>query len=36
MPAIAWWVVCLCLAMAFIYPLYVMLTMALKHPASRV
>ncbi|MET0693915.1 MAG: carbohydrate ABC transporter permease [Propionibacteriaceae bacterium] len=35
MPAIAWWVICLCLAVAFIYPLYVMLMMALKQPAEQ-
>src|SRR4051794_14802966 len=35
MPAVAWWVVCLCLAVVFLYPLYVMLTMALKGPAEQ-
>ena len=35
MPALAWWVVCICLAIAFLYPLYVMLTMALKTPAEQ-
>jgi multiple sugar transport system permease protein len=35
MPALAWWVVCICLALAFLYPLYVMLTMALKGPAEQ-
>ncbi|GAA3567953.1 carbohydrate ABC transporter permease [Microlunatus spumicola] len=30
MPAAAWWVVCLSLAVLFLYPLYVMLSMALK------
>lgn len=35
MPAVAWWVVCACLAVAFIYPLYVMLTMALKDPSEQ-
>jgi len=35
MPALAWWVVCLCLAVAFLYPLYVMLTMALKGPVEQ-
>ena len=34
MPAVAWWVVCVCLGLAFLYPLYVMLTMALKQPAQ--
>ncbi|MGI3786769.1 MAG: carbohydrate ABC transporter permease, partial [Janthinobacterium lividum] len=32
MPAVAWWTVCLCLAVVFLYPLYVMLSMALKGP----
>jgi multiple sugar transport system permease protein len=35
MPAVAWWVVCVCLALAFLYPLYVMVTMALKQPAEQ-
>ncbi len=35
MPAVAWWVVCVCLAVAFLYPLYVMVTMALKQPAEQ-
>ena len=35
MPALAWWVVCLCLAVAFLYPLWVMLAMALKDPAEQ-
>jgi multiple sugar transport system permease protein len=35
MPALAWWVVCCCLAVAFVYPLYVMLTMALKGPLEQ-
>jgi multiple sugar transport system permease protein len=35
MPALAWWVVCLCLAVAFLYPLGVMLSMALKDPAEQ-
>jgi multiple sugar transport system permease protein len=35
MPALAWWVVCLCLAVAFLYPLWVMLSMALKSPAEQ-
>ena len=35
MPALAWWVVCVCLAVAFLYPLYVMITMALKGPAEQ-
>ncbi|MGI8457089.1 MAG: carbohydrate ABC transporter permease [Propionibacteriaceae bacterium] len=34
LPAAAWWVVCVCLAIAFLYPLYVMLVMALKGPAE--
>ncbi len=35
MPAVAWWVVCVCLALAFLYPLAVMLSMALKGPAEQ-
>lgn len=35
MPGIAWWVVCVCLALAFLYPLYVMVGMALKGPAEQ-
>jgi multiple sugar transport system permease protein len=35
MPRLAWWVVCLCLAVAFLYPLWVMLSMALKGPAEQ-
>jgi len=35
MPRLAWWVVCLCLAVVFLYPLYVMLSMALKGPAEQ-
>lgn len=35
MPGIAWWVVCVCLAIAFLYPLYIMLSMALKGPAEQ-
>jgi multiple sugar transport system permease protein len=35
MPALAWWVVCLCLAVAFLYPLFVMLSMALKGPVEQ-
>jgi multiple sugar transport system permease protein len=35
MPALAWWVVCVCLAVAFLYPLWVMLSMALKDPAEQ-
>jgi multiple sugar transport system permease protein len=35
MPALAWWVVCLCLAVAFLYPLWVMLSMALKNPVEQ-
>ena len=35
MPALAWWVVCLCLAVVFLYPLYVMVTMALKGPVEQ-
>lgn len=34
-PAVAWWAVCICLAIAFVYPLYVMLTMALKGPVEQ-
>ncbi|WP_233571675.1 carbohydrate ABC transporter permease [Cellulomonas triticagri] len=34
MPRLAWWVVCLCLAILFLYPLYVMLTQSLKAPAE--
>ncbi|WP_454049239.1 carbohydrate ABC transporter permease [Cellulomonas sp. Marseille-Q8402] len=36
MPRLAWWVVCLCLAVLFLYPLYVMLTQSLKSPAEAV
>jgi multiple sugar transport system permease protein len=35
MPALAWWVICLCLAVAFLYPIWVMLSMALKDPAEQ-
>jgi multiple sugar transport system permease protein len=35
MPALAWWVICVCLAVAFLYPLWVMLSMALKDPAEQ-
>lgn len=35
MPALAWWVVCLCLAVAFLYPVWVMLSMALKGPVEQ-
>jgi multiple sugar transport system permease protein len=35
MPAVAWWVVCLCLAVMFLYPLWVMLSMALKDPIEQ-
>jgi multiple sugar transport system permease protein len=35
MPGLAWWAVCVCLALAFLYPLYVMLSMALKGPAEQ-
>ncbi len=35
MPAAVWWVVCCCLALAFVYPLYVMLAMALKGPLEQ-
>jgi multiple sugar transport system permease protein len=35
MPALAWWVVCLCLAVVFLYPLWLMLSMALKGPAEQ-
>ena len=35
MPALAWWVICLCLAVAFLYPLWVMLSMALKDPVEQ-
>lgn len=34
MPALAWWVVCLCLAVVFLYPIWVMLGMALKGPVE--
>jgi len=36
MPRLAWWVVCLCLAIVFLYPLYVMITQSLKAPAEAV
>lgn len=32
MPGLAWWVICLCLAALFLYPVYVMASMALKGP----
>jgi multiple sugar transport system permease protein len=35
MPGIAWWTICVCLALAFLYPLYVMVSMALKGPAEQ-
>jgi multiple sugar transport system permease protein len=35
MPALAWWVICLCLAVAFLYPLWVMVSMALKDQAEQ-
>jgi multiple sugar transport system permease protein len=35
MPALAWWVVCVCLAVLFLYPLVVMLSMALKGPLEQ-
>jgi multiple sugar transport system permease protein len=35
MPALAWWVVCLCLAVVFVFPLWLMLSMALKGPAEQ-
>ena len=35
MPALAWWVVCLWLAVVFIFPLWLMLSMALKGPAEQ-
>ncbi|MCW2811270.1 MAG: Multiple sugar transport system permease protein [Friedmanniella sp.] len=35
LPTAAWWTVCVCLAVAFVYPLYVMLAMALKGPAEQ-
>jgi multiple sugar transport system permease protein len=35
MPALAWWVICVCLAVAFLYPIWVMLSMALKDPAEQ-
>ena len=35
MPALAWWVVCVCLAVAFLYPIFVMLSMALKGPVEQ-
>jgi multiple sugar transport system permease protein len=34
MPRIAWWVVCIALVVMFLYPLWVMLSMALKGPAE--
>lgn len=36
MPRLAWWVVCVCLAILFLYPLYVMITQSLKDPAEAV
>jgi multiple sugar transport system permease protein len=35
MPALAWWVICLCLVVAFLYPVAVMLSMAFKEPAEQ-
>jgi multiple sugar transport system permease protein len=35
MPALAWWTVCLCLAVAFLYPVAVMLSMAFKSPGEQ-
>lgn len=35
MPRLAWWVVCLCLTVLFLYPIWVMLTMSLKGPAEQ-
>jgi multiple sugar transport system permease protein len=34
LPPIAWWVVCICLAVLFLYPLYVLVTQAIKSPAE--
>jgi multiple sugar transport system permease protein len=34
-PAVIWWVVCCTLALAFLYPLYVMIAMALKGPVEQ-
>jgi multiple sugar transport system permease protein len=34
-PAVMWWVICCALALAFLYPLYVMVAMALKGPAEQ-
>ena len=36
MPRLAWWIVCICLAVLFLYPLYVMITQSLKDPAEAV
>jgi len=34
LPPIAWWVVCVCLAILFLYPLYVLVTQSIKSPAE--
>lgn len=34
MPKLAWWVVCVALVVLFLYPLWVMISMALKGPAE--
>jgi multiple sugar transport system permease protein len=34
LPATAWWVVCSCLAVLFLYPLWVLVTQAIKSPAE--
>jgi multiple sugar transport system permease protein len=34
LPAGAWWLICCCLAVVFLYPLYILLTQAIKAPAE--
>ncbi len=34
LPPIAWWAVCICLAVLFLYPLYVLVTQSIKSPAE--
>lgn len=34
LPPIAWWVVSICLAVLFLYPLYILLTQSIKSPAE--
>ncbi|WP_431279196.1 carbohydrate ABC transporter permease [Leifsonia poae] len=36
LPASAWWIVSICVAILFLYPLYVLVTQSLKNPAEAV